>query len=79
MNEKSKQTLVNFNEHTVTKPKKEDSSLLAVDTVALQKMLCCGRYTAVQIGNLANARIQIGRRVLWNIKQIQRYLDDIAE
>ena len=30
---------------------------LAVDTDTLCKLLCCGRHTAVQIGDLANARI----------------------
>ena len=28
---------------------------LAVDTDTLCKLLCCGRHTAVQIGDLANA------------------------
>lgn len=78
MREINQQTVVNFNEHTAIKSKNECSSLLAVDTAALQKLLCCGRYTAVQIGNSANARIQIGRRVLWNLKQVQQYLDDIT-
>lgn len=76
---KERRKLVDFQEHTAMTAKKEPSPVLTVDTTALQKMLCCGRYTAVQIGTLANARIQIGRRLLWNIKQIQRYLDDIAE
>lgn len=52
---------------------------LAVDTVRLKQILCCGRKTAVEIGTMANARVQIGRRLLWNVKQIQQYLDDIAE
>ena len=32
---------------------------LAVDTDTLCKLLCCGRHTAVQIGDLANARIGV--------------------
>lgn len=31
--------------------------LLTVDTPTLCKLLCCGRYTAIQIGDLAHARI----------------------
>ena len=36
---------------------------LAVDTDTLCKLLCCGRHTAVQIGDLANARITMNTRV----------------
>lgn len=51
----------------------------SIDTKELQEMLSCGRVTAVQIGNNANARIQIGRRVLWNVRKINAYLDSISE
>lgn len=51
----------------------------SIDTKELQEMLSCGRVTAVQIGNDAGARIQIGRRVLWNVKKINLYLDSISE
>ncbi len=52
---------------------------IAVNTNGLMKLLNCGRYTAVKIGDNAGARISIGKRVLWNTKRIQEYLDDIAE
>lgn len=51
----------------------------AVDTNELQKMLSCGRATAVQIGTNASARIQIGKRVLWNVRRVNAYLDSISE
>lgn len=51
----------------------------SIDTKELQEMLSCGRVTAIQIGNNANAKIQIGRRVLWNVKKINQYLDRISE
>lgn len=51
----------------------------SIDTKELQEMLSCGRVTAVQIGNNASARIQIGRRVLWNVRKINSYLDSISE
>lgn len=51
----------------------------AVDTVGLQAMLSCGRKSAVDIGNAAGAKIQVGRRVLWNIDRIKKYLDKISE
>jgi hypothetical protein len=50
-----------------------------VDTVGLQAMLSCGRKSAVDIGNAAGARIQVGRRVLWNVGKVQKYLDAISE
>ena len=50
-----------------------------VDTAGLQAMLSSGRKTAVEIGTAAGARIQVGRRVLWNVKKVQQYLDAISE
>lgn len=51
---------------------------LAVTTERLQNILDCGRPTAVEIGTLAKARVEIGRRVLWNVSKVQKYLDSIA-
>lgn len=50
-----------------------------VDTNGLQAMLSSGRKTAVEIGTAAQARVQVGRRVLWNVGKIQKYLDTISE
>lgn len=52
---------------------------LTVDTEQLQELLNCGRKTAVEIGIAAEARITVGRRVLWNVRRIERYLDTISE
>ena len=51
----------------------------AVDTVRLQELIGAGRATAVKIGTEAGARIQIGRRVLWNVPKIRKYLEKISE
>lgn len=51
---------------------------LAVTTEGLQSLLDCGRPTAVEIGTKAQARIEIGKRVLWNVNKVQRYLDLVA-
>ena len=51
---------------------------VAVTTENLQNILECGRPTAVEIGKLAKARVEIGRRVLWNVSKVQKYLDSIA-
>lgn len=51
---------------------------VAVTTENLQNILDCGRPTAVEIGTLAKARVEVGRRVLWNVSKVQKYLDMIA-
>lgn len=53
-------------------------SKLTMNTETLSKYLDCGRSSAVKIGNEAGARIQIGRRVLWNILKVQKYLDKVS-
>ncbi len=50
-----------------------------VDTIGLQSMLSYGRVSAVEIGTAAGAKITVGRRVLWNVGKIQKYLDSISE
>ena len=50
-----------------------------INTEELQGILMAGRRTAVKIGTAAGARVQIGRRVLWNVAKIQKYLDSISE
>ena len=52
---------------------------MAVDTNELQVLVGAGRKTAVDIGTAAGARIPIGRRVLWNTRKVQRYLDAMSE
>ena len=51
---------------------------IAITTLELQAMLSCGRYSAVQTGELAEARIQIGKRVFWNVEKIKTYIDSIS-
>ena len=56
-----------------------NNSNITITTEELMNRLQAGRTTAVSVGNAAGARIQIGRRVLWNVKKIQKYLDTISE
>lgn len=53
--------------------------VIAVDTPELMNMLNAGRKSATDIGTAAGAKLQIGRRVLWNVKKVQQYLDEISE
>ena len=56
-----------------------DNANIAITTEELMNRLQSGRTTAVAIGKSAGARIQVGRRVLWNVKKIQKYLDAVSE
>lgn len=51
---------------------------LAVDTAGLQELLNAGIKTATEIGVAAGAKIYVGRRVLWNVSKIKKYLDEIS-
>ena len=48
---------------------------ITVSTETLAEMLDCGKVTAKKIGTAAGAKIQIGRRVLWNSEKIKAYLN----
>lgn len=51
---------------------------ILLSTKDLQAVLDCGRVSAIRIGTEAGARIDVGRRVLWNRKIIEAYLEKIA-
>ena len=44
------------------------------DIEGLSAMLSCGRATARKIGEQAGAKIVIGRRVLYSIEKVKKYL-----
>lgn len=56
----------------------EPHEKITVNTAELQALLSCGRYSAVQIGEAAQARIQIGKRVFWNVEKVKTYIDLIS-
>lgn len=51
---------------------------LTVTSEELALFMGCGRKTAVDTGEKAGARVQIGRRVLWNIEKVREYLNKIS-
>lgn len=53
--------------------------LIAVDIDKLSAMLSCGHATARKIGEQAEARILIGRRVLYSVSKVQKYLELMSE
>ena len=56
-----------------TEYKAEDR--LTVDIEGLMAMLSCGEVTAKKIAYYAEARVIIGRRVLYNVDKIKKYID----
>lgn len=52
---------------------------LTVDLDGLAGLLSCGHTTARKIGEDACARVVMGRRVLYSVDKIRRYIDNIAE
>ena len=58
---------------------RETDRLLSVDVEKLAAMLSCGQATAKKIGEEAGARIVIGRRVLYSVSKIQKYIEKMAE
>lgn len=58
---------------------RNEPDVIAVDIDKLSSILSCGHATARKIGEQAEARIYIGRRVLYSVSKIQKYLDAISE
>lgn len=61
-----------------TKQSKITDNTVTIDTKTLTELLHCGKVTAVKIGMDAEAKVQVGKRVLWNLPKVQRYIDAIS-
>lgn len=57
---------------------RDDKELLTVNAETLAGMLDCGRATAVKVGTDAGAKIQIGRRTLYKVSIVNKYLDSLS-
>ncbi|HBA70603.1 MAG TPA: hypothetical protein DCZ40_14795 [Lachnospiraceae bacterium] len=58
---------------------RETKAPLTVDIEGLSAMLSCGRATARKIGEQAEARICIGRRVLYSVDKVRQYICKLSE
>lgn len=58
--------------------KRNAEDRLTVNAETLAGMLDCGRATAVKIGTDAGAKIQIGRRTLYKVSAVEKYLEVIS-
>ena len=61
-----------------TTQRKSDQQI-TVDVEKLAGMISCGRATARKIGEQAGARITIGRRVLYSVDAVKKYLETLQE
>lgn len=59
-------------------PGLEPREKITITTEELQAMLGCGRSSAMKIGEMAEARVQFGKRVLWNVGKVKEYIDLIS-
>lgn len=57
---------------------RDTKDFLTVSAETLAGMLNCGRATAIKIGTDAGAKIQIGRRALYRVSIIEKYLDSLS-
>lgn len=57
---------------------RESEQFLTVSADTLAGLLNCGRSTAVKIGADSGARIRIGRRVLYKVSAVSKYLDILS-
>ncbi len=55
----------------------EHAQPILVNAVGLQSLCGCGRFTAVKIAEAAGARVQFGRRVLYNRLKIEEYINSV--
>lgn len=58
---------------------RETAMPLTVNLDKLSAMLSCGHSTAKKVAEQAEARIIIGRRVLYSVDKVRDYLACIAE
>ena len=59
--------------------KSQIDTKLLVNTKDLMQILSCGKPMAIKIGENAHAKICIGRKILWNVECVKKYLNSIAE
>ena len=58
---------------------RESDEKITVDIDSLSAMLSCGHATARKIGEQAEARICIGKLVLYSVDRVKKYIKDIYE
>lgn len=49
---------------------------ITVDTPGLMALCSCGKQTALEIGKNAGAMVKIGKRTLWRVERVTKYLEE---
>lgn len=57
----------------------QNEMMLTTDLAGLKNMLGCGRQTAEDVAENANAVIRIGRRKLYHVARVREYLDKVVD
>ncbi len=52
---------------------------IMVDTAHLMALLDCGKHTSIRIGHEASACVRLDRKLFWNVRLIQKHIDNISE
>lgn len=69
---------------TQPQPRKKKTAVdlnnrLLVNTHELMLVLGCGRPSAIEVGTEAGAKVVLGRKLMWNLAAVRKYLDSTAE
>lgn len=76
---KFKTVLITGKKKKAKKPVVALNQKMLVTTANLMELLDCGKHTAVAIGHSANACVRLDRKLFWNVRLIQKYIDNISE
>lgn len=60
-----------------TKERQADNKL-TVDIKGLCAILSCGECTARRVGEKSGAKVTIGKRVIYIVKKVEKYLEELA-
>ena len=52
---------------------------ILISTAEMRELLSCGTATATKFGIEAGAKVQMGKRVLWNREKLQKYIDERSQ
>ena len=52
---------------------------ITVNAEGLMALCSCGKSTALEIGNKSGAKLKIGKRTLYKVNAVMRYLEGLSE
>ncbi len=51
---------------------------ITISTEELASVLSCGRNMAYKVGMDSGAMVKIGKRTLWNVESVKRYINNLS-